>query len=370
MAITAYVGLPGHGKSYGVVDNVIAPAIKAGRRVWTNIPCNEDVWLERFGCVPTRFQTQDVVDDADWFDGVFEAGAILVIDELWRLWPSGLKASDVSEQHKSFLAEHRHRVGADGFSTDVVFVTQDLAQIAAFARQLVETTYRVVKPVSLGIKNKYRVDSYFGAVTGANPPVSKRESDSHGLFKSEVFALYKSHTMSGHGAGTEATVDDRNNLFKAWWFKAGVAVILVGAILAYQGMTSVVDKYSAGDVVATSPPVPAAPVQNLPVVPRKIVPPLPPPKPPFLSSARSLVISAAIGNQSNVLYRIKINFDDTSATLDLEQLRALGYVIEPVAQCLLQVTGADFAGFIACAGVDRSAGLFEARTDANVQRSL
>ena len=37
MAISAYVGLPGHGKSYEVVKSVIIPAIASGRRVVSNI---------------------------------------------------------------------------------------------------------------------------------------------------------------------------------------------------------------------------------------------------------------------------------------------------------------------------------------------
>ncbi|EEQ1743507.1 zonular occludens toxin, partial [Escherichia coli] len=37
MSIFAYVGVPGSGKSYEVVSNVIVPAICEGRRVVTNI---------------------------------------------------------------------------------------------------------------------------------------------------------------------------------------------------------------------------------------------------------------------------------------------------------------------------------------------
>ena len=37
MAINAYTGLMGSGKSYEVVENVILPALAAGRRVVTNV---------------------------------------------------------------------------------------------------------------------------------------------------------------------------------------------------------------------------------------------------------------------------------------------------------------------------------------------
>lgn len=37
MAISAYIGIPGSGKSYEAVYNVIIPAFTSGRRVVTNI---------------------------------------------------------------------------------------------------------------------------------------------------------------------------------------------------------------------------------------------------------------------------------------------------------------------------------------------
>ncbi|WP_218058625.1 zonular occludens toxin domain-containing protein [Gilliamella sp. Occ3-1] len=37
MAISAYVGVPGSGKSYEVVKSVLLPAYMAGRRIVTNI---------------------------------------------------------------------------------------------------------------------------------------------------------------------------------------------------------------------------------------------------------------------------------------------------------------------------------------------
>ena len=47
MSITAYTGLPGSGKTYGVVQHVIVPALQAGRRVVTNIPMRADVVASR-----------------------------------------------------------------------------------------------------------------------------------------------------------------------------------------------------------------------------------------------------------------------------------------------------------------------------------
>ena len=61
MSISAYTGLPGHGKSYGVVDNVIRPALEKKREIFTNIPMNSDECLERFGMTVTQFKTEDII---------------------------------------------------------------------------------------------------------------------------------------------------------------------------------------------------------------------------------------------------------------------------------------------------------------------
>lgn len=122
-------------------------------------------------------------------------GSLIVIDEIWQLWPAGTNARNVRDQYKSFLAEHRHLVGENGLATEIVFVTQDLSQIANFTRSPIETTFRVTKLTNLGLKNHYRVDVYYGAATGASPPISKRASEIQGKFKKEIYALYKSHNF-------------------------------------------------------------------------------------------------------------------------------------------------------------------------------
>ncbi len=243
MSITAYVGLPGHGKSYGVVDNVISKALKNGVEVWTNIPCNLDECDKQFGCHPVQFSIDDIIEDDDWFQSVFTAGAVIVIDEVWRLWPSGLKASQVKDQHKSFLAEHRHMVGSNGRSTEVVFVTQDLSQIANFSRQLVETTFRVKKAMSLGLNKQYRVDVFFGSVTGSSPPLSKREREVHGTFKKDVFRLYQSHTLGTGEVGDETRTDGRFNILKGYGLKIGLVSFIALSYFVIKGFGVVKANY-------------------------------------------------------------------------------------------------------------------------------
>ncbi|QIB64057.1 zonular occludens toxin domain-containing protein [Kineobactrum salinum] len=90
MAITAYSGLPGSGKSYSVVEHVILPALRAGNIVWTNIPMDPDLMDSEFGGLLKQFKISEIEENQNWFQETFTPGATIVIDEAWRLWPAGL----------------------------------------------------------------------------------------------------------------------------------------------------------------------------------------------------------------------------------------------------------------------------------------
>jgi len=367
MTISAYTGLPGHGKSYGVVENVIVPALREKREVFTNVPMNNDECLERFGMIPSRFDTQDVIDNPDWWSDVFKPGALIVIDELWRLWPSGLKANNVRQSDKSFLAEHRHLVGESGTSTEIVFVTQDLSQIASFARSLVETTYRVTKLTKMGSSKRFRVDVYFGPVTGANPPTSRRDREIYGQFKSEITALYISHTKSTTGnAGNETRVDKRFNVFAGYGVKIGGLVLIILCIVVWKGSENLLKHFgSAEENPDVDPPVslaklssepslsPAKLYPEYPVSPAKVSPSLSekPAKPKifnFLATAENIFITYNNGQFPNIDYRYLVVFEYSEVTLNYEEMQRLGYELEPVNQCMVKIKGPDYQGFALC----------------------
>lgn len=345
MTISAYTGLPGHGKSYGVVENVIVPALKAGRRVFTNIPLNADKCAELLRSTADQFDIADVIANPNWWTDVFVPGSILVIDEIWRLWPAGLSPNKIRVSDKSFLAEHRHMVGTNGASTEVVLVTQDLSQIATFARDLVEHTFRVTKLTKLGLDKRYRVDVYFGPVKGANPPASKRDREIFGTFKPEIYQLYKSHTKSQTGAaGDETRTDKRYKIFGSISIKLGFLLVVLCVFMIFYGVPRVVgffngDKNSA--VTATTQPVPAVPgtVQSAPAVPRSMQ---------FLSRAQSIFVSYNRGRYPDIDYQLTVVMTDSRATFTLTDLRALGYTAIAVNQCAVKITGADWMGIVMC----------------------
>lgn len=232
MSIVGYSGLPGSGKSYGVVENVVIPALEAGRHIITNIPLKLGRLSDDYpkGQV-TMFDNKEAEDDPGFFDlERHPAGVIWIIDEAWRFWKSGMKATNIPQCQKEFFTEHRHNVGPDGRTNEIVLVTQDLAQLCAFVRSLVEETYRAEKLSALGMKNSYKVQVFLGAATGQKPGKPMRTLQ--GTYKPEIYQYYKSHTRNktDFAAGMEEKADDRANIWKTPFFRIvmPLAIVIMG----------------------------------------------------------------------------------------------------------------------------------------------
>jgi zona occludens toxin len=260
MSIVAYTGGPGAGKSYAAVEHQIVPMLKAGRIVCTNIPLKFDLIRRDVpGCDVREFPVQTIATQPELMAEAVPPGAVLVLDEVWRLFPSGTKANQVPEQFRSFFAEHRHRVDPKGNSTQIVLVTQDLAQIGVFARQLVESTFRIVKLSTLGIpmSNRYRVDMFAGPVSGPNPNTSSAIRQVYGRYDKKVWQYYVSHTQSQvteEGvAPNEAGADKRANFLMRPFFRIVLPIMTVAlvAFIAW-GCYYLVHKYKHPDKPAVA----------------------------------------------------------------------------------------------------------------------
>lgn len=242
MSILAYTGMPGSGKSYDTVANQILPALQAGRKVVTNIPLVKEEF-DKLGCTGelVDLPIERVAQSPETIQDFCTAGSVVIIDEVWRLFPAGLKANKVPEPYKQLLAEHRHMVDADGNSMQIVLVTQDLAQISAFARQLVEQTFVHTKLTHMGMAKRYRVDIYHGAVTGLKPNIQNRLREIYGTYDKKYFKLYQSHTMSEKkedAATNESMVDARGNVLKKPVLIIGAVFIVFAVIYGFYGVTS------------------------------------------------------------------------------------------------------------------------------------
>lgn len=347
---SAYIGRKGHGKSYGVVQNVIAPALKEGRTVFTNIPMNGEECEKRFNKKVVQFEIDDIKNNPKWWTEVLEAGSIVVIDECWRLWPAGMTVKNAREEDKEFLAMNRHMVGANGKSTELVLVTQNLGKIANFARSDIETTYRVKKLEKVGMSNKYRVDVYDGPVTGDNPPESKREREIYGKFSKETYSLYKSHTKSETGeAGDESRVDNRFKVLGGTSLKVGFLAIILCLVAVYFGLINVGEYYGLIDKQTQEPEPQPVVVSSSKTKVKSI-----PPKPifTFLSKAESVFVSVYLKEFNDGVLKeqffFEVNFDESMVMLSDNDLLRLGYNIEVINDCMIKINGSDFNSFALC----------------------
>jgi len=369
MSISAYVGLPGHGKSYGVVENVILPALREKRTVFTNIPMDDNKCLDDFGMTVTPFDVVDITKNPSWWTDVFQAGAVFVLDEVWRLWPAGLKANNVREEDKAFLAEHRHMVGENGLSTEIYLVTQDLGQIAAFARALVETTYRTVKMNHIGLDKRFRVDVYTGAVAGPKPPQSTLLRQIPGKFSKDVYQYYKSHTKSKTGsAGDETRTDKRANALSGFSIKAGFVFVVLCVWLASWGISKYREKFTFAEQQAVSEPVVTAESgersQFAAAQPER------PRLPTFLKDVKTFFVSMTLGERGSREYFYTAEFSDHRVFLSGHDLEALGYQVLAVNDCLIRVTGHDFKGYAMCRRPKQEMGFIQQYLPGQTDESL
>lgn len=223
---TLIYGQIGSGKTYYTVENVILPALKSGRFVYTNIDFGHkylfDVW-SKF----SNYLNQDiskfinVVPDTKEFLELLKLiaydvqgcrlplGSVVVIDEAHQVF-NYLQTNYISKQVYEFLAYSRH------FNIDLIFITQSPELLSKFVLNLCNNFISVynLKQNSSVFKSKFVVEiksSYAGLV------LEKRIK----TFRPEVFALYKSFL---------GTTDE--SLFKRSLLPKGFMVPAVGVGLS------------------------------------------------------------------------------------------------------------------------------------------
>ncbi|MDY4334381.1 zonular occludens toxin domain-containing protein [Pectobacterium brasiliense] len=235
MAISAYVGVPGSGKSFEVVRSVIIPAVAQGRRVVSNVyglnpekiyeHIRKNHKTENIGEViyVSNEQVQDEYffpyknDVTDGKNTFCQAGDLICVDEAWRIWGSD---AAVPKNHRSFIAEHRHFSHPEtGVTCDLVVINQSIANLPRFIRDRTETSYRMTKLKSLGLSSMYRVEIFGGAKLTKNERVSVKNY----RYDKRIFPLYQSYD----GNGSEQIVDKRQSIFSNATLLATIAVLII-----------------------------------------------------------------------------------------------------------------------------------------------
>ncbi|ENE8565376.1 zonular occludens toxin [Salmonella enterica] len=240
MAITAYIGTPGSGKSYEIVRSVIIPAICAGRRIVTNIYGLSYENIIEY-CEKRKLLKDDItageiivvdnkrITEPDFFpvkenqdNSLCQPGDLVILDECHRFFSSD---RNLSSDARIFAAEHRHYTDPEtGFTCDLVLVNQALATLPRFLKERVEQTFRMKKLNALaGFGNKYRVDVFDGVKLTKSTRITYYVES----YKKEIFPLYKSHDAPG---AVEVKADSRGTLFKPSQLFLFM-LILLGAVM-------------------------------------------------------------------------------------------------------------------------------------------
>lgn len=228
MAINAYTGLQGSGKSFEVVSSVILPAIAAGRRVVTNVDGINEAKIHDYLCAKNGKLKSEALgevvhitnnrilepgffpdEEKPEIDSVVKRGDLVAIDEAWRFWPAD--GGKLTHEHMQFFRMHRHYTHPEtGVSCDVALMIQDITGLHRSVKNVVEVSFRTTKHKILGMAKKYRVEVYEGYKQLRTNAISRFQK----AYDPAIFPLYASYSS---GTGTEAVVDGRMNIFKRWW---------------------------------------------------------------------------------------------------------------------------------------------------------
>lgn len=266
MTIQYFCGRPGSGKSYGVIENVLIPALKINRPIFTNIPLNLPDIARDF---PSGYSNITVFDNDDITGAAcpgeflmsIPGGALIIIDECWRWWASGVKVNEIPDQDKEFFAEHRHKVGEGGLTQEIVLVSQSPSQIAKYLRDLIDQTVLTVKNNGAGSEKTFTVKIFSACIPSIDRP-GEAQTSGLGTYKPTIYKYYKSHTKTETGLpGVEIRADKRLNVWNHWYIKYVAPMVFIGAVWGvYTFYHLYQDKFSS-----KPPPVVEVPVISAPV---------------------------------------------------------------------------------------------------------
>lgn len=243
MAIKAYVGIMGSGKTYEVTSVVIFGALAAGRRVVSNIAglnfdefkkllLEQGVPEQKIGQL-VQVSHEDVLKPEFWrtdkdveqgIDSFIQPGDLVALDEIWRFW-EGFGDRKMPDRVMNFFRMHRQFTHPKtGLSCEVALITQDVMDISRKVRGVVEETYRMTKLTAIGSTSKYRVDIFQKARILKTPFRQFLRS-----YDPKFFDLYKSHSQKkeGDAPGVEESIDKRGNLLRGALFRFVIPVGLV-----------------------------------------------------------------------------------------------------------------------------------------------
>lgn len=223
-------GLPGAGKSLNAIKRYIAPALKAGRKVWSNIDglnllrlsiyCKQEPQKVEKLLRIEEFSTQKILDTA-------ERNSLLVIDEAQQIWGNRDYKTEENKQILSWLQKHRH------YGIDVVFLTQNIDQLDIGIRRLCGVHYRIIRLTNVGLSSMAKVNVFPDAMGSEQfRPLAVESWD----IDKRIFTVYDSYE--------DASVSESKSRISIWkskklWFAVGVVTLCIYIVSRQDGIGSI-----------------------------------------------------------------------------------------------------------------------------------
>lgn len=227
MSVYLAAGIPGAGKSLYAIQEWIIPALKKGRKVYTNIDglshdriaaifdmSPMDVNLKLFTWEPT-----DIQKIRQFYTDV-EIGALVVIDEAQNYFGSRDWDTKEAKDLIPWLTKQRH------LGVDVLFITQSVDSVDITIRRLAALTYLLKRMEHLGFDLKTLVYIY------------DRCNLERKHFATKIFSFNKAIFMCYSSYDSSTIVEERkkvNPLLRSWGFWALMLISAFGIYSLFSG---------------------------------------------------------------------------------------------------------------------------------------
>jgi len=192
--ICLITGVPGSGKSLALTKRFIIPALKKGRRIYTNIDGLNDSAPNPYilalsfasGVPPEDVEKLIFKFPSKDFNKVLmdmPASAIAIIDEAQIFWNARDFASDKNKEVLPYFQKHRH------YGHDVILATQHFEQLDSGIRRLAEVHYRLKRLKNVGLSKVIKVSVFNQGISIEGKPVAH---EAWSIDRS-IFGCYKSY---------------------------------------------------------------------------------------------------------------------------------------------------------------------------------
>lgn len=202
--IIFHEGLPRSGKSYEAVVSRIIPALKSGRKVFSNVKgLNHPQFAQLLGIPEDEVRRLLIQLDGSHIPEIYdhvENDCLLVVDELQNFFPSD--RAPLTKKMSEFVTEHGH------LGIDIIVMGQDHRDCHALWKRRIDQLITFVKRDAVGRPNEYTWATF---KQSSNKFVKLRSGA--GKYEPQYFGLYKSHEDDVDNKATYN--DDRSNIFKS-----------------------------------------------------------------------------------------------------------------------------------------------------------